>query len=157
MKKRILDFKEDKAQLNLQKVLGQILFFPPNVAGWPGGRNWVDSATLMLRMNFPTRIVQGGGLDIRPKPEFEDAPEDENVLKSKKKAEVISDWSKIVNVFKNVKKEELTETVLQYFIQAPKNNIDTALIEQYIDNSTDEKRIISTVGIVMSLPEFQLI
>ncbi len=152
-----LNFKEDKAQLNLQKVLGQILFFPPNVAGWPGGRNWVDSATLMLRMNLPTRIVQGGGLDIRPKPEFEDAPEDENVLKSKKKAAVISDWSKIVNVFKSVKKEELTETVLQYFIQSPKDNIDTALIEQYIDNSTEEKRIISTVGIVMSLPEFQLI
>ncbi|MBP9881459.1 MAG: DUF1800 domain-containing protein, partial [Chitinophagales bacterium] len=65
--KRLLNigFKDDKAQLVVQKVLGQVLFFPPNVAGWPGGKNWVDSSTLTLRMNIPTRIVEGGGFDIR--------------------------------------------------------------------------------------------
>lgn len=152
-----LEFKEDKAQLNLQKVLGQVLFFPPNVAGWPGGRNWVDSSTLLLRMQIPTRIIKGGGFDIRPKPEFEDAPEDDIALHTSKKAEVRSDWSAIVNHFNKVPKEELTASILYAFIQSPLDHVDRVLIDRYVDNSSDEKRILSTIGIVMSLPEFQLI
>ncbi|MGL5888294.1 MAG: DUF1800 domain-containing protein, partial [Bacteroidia bacterium] len=39
--KRLLKLTtEDKQVLALQDVLGQTLFFPPNVAGWKGGRNW---------------------------------------------------------------------------------------------------------------------
>jgi hypothetical protein len=33
-------------------TLGQIPFFPPNVAGWPGGRAWINPATLLLRGNY---------------------------------------------------------------------------------------------------------
>jgi len=62
-----------------------------------------------------------------------------------------------VNTFKNVKKEELTDAVIAAFVQSPKEAIDKSLIEKYIDHSSDENRIISTIGIVMSLPEFQLI
>ena len=32
--------------------LGQRLFFPPNVAGWAGGRTWINPATLLIRGNF---------------------------------------------------------------------------------------------------------
>jgi Protein of unknown function (DUF1800) len=31
--------------------LGQSLFFPPNVAGWPSGRSWINPATLLVRGN----------------------------------------------------------------------------------------------------------
>ncbi len=152
-----LDFKEKKGLFNVQKVLGQVLFFPPNVAGWPGGRNWVDSSTLTLRMNIPARIIKGGGFDIRPKPEFEDAPVDEAALKAKKRAEVISDWSKLVSTFKSVKQEEIIATLIPYFIQCSDTAIDKDLIAKYIDGSSVEKTIISTIGAIMSLPEFQLI
>jgi hypothetical protein len=33
-------------------TLGQSLFFPPNVAGWAGGRSWINPATLLARSNF---------------------------------------------------------------------------------------------------------
>ena len=39
----------------LQRTLmsmGQILFDPPNVAGWPGGTAWIDSTTLLERRTF---------------------------------------------------------------------------------------------------------
>lgn len=152
-----LDFRERKGLLNIQKVLGQVLFFPPNVAGWPGGRSWVDSSTLTLRMNFPTRVIKGGGFEIRPKPEFEDAPMDETTLKAKKRADVVSDWSKLVAAFKSVDDDKLTETVIAYLIQCPTTAIDTQLIDKYVDHSTKEKAIISTISSIMSLPEFQLI
>ena len=83
--------------------------------------------------------------------------EREKNFERKKKAEVYSDWSKIVSSLKNVKNEDLTSVVIESFIQSPTSKIDRMLIENYIDRSTDEKRIISTVGLVMSLPEFQLI
>jgi len=30
------------SQLVLQRLLGQLLFYPPMWAGWPGGANWID-------------------------------------------------------------------------------------------------------------------
>lgn len=33
-------------------ALGQELFYPPNVAGWNGGRSWINPATLFDRGNF---------------------------------------------------------------------------------------------------------
>src|SRR5437588_3576006 len=32
--------------------MGQMLFYPPNVAGWPAGASWVNSSTLLNRINF---------------------------------------------------------------------------------------------------------
>lgn len=39
--------------------LGQELFYPPNVKGWPGGREWIDTNTLMLRCNIPAYVMLG--------------------------------------------------------------------------------------------------
>jgi uncharacterized protein (DUF1800 family) len=32
--------------------MGQVLYYPPNVAGWPGGSSWINSSTLLSRINF---------------------------------------------------------------------------------------------------------
>lgn len=40
--------------------LGQDLFYPPNVFGWPGGRAWMTSRALIGRANFATALVAGG-------------------------------------------------------------------------------------------------
>ena len=37
--------------------MGQRLFFPPSVAGWPGGANWLTSGTMIARQNFLTRLL----------------------------------------------------------------------------------------------------
>ena len=39
--------------------LGQDLFNPPNVFGWPGGRSWLTSRTLIGRANFASALVNG--------------------------------------------------------------------------------------------------
>jgi uncharacterized protein (DUF1800 family) len=38
--------------------LGQMPFFPPNVKGWSGGRTWIDSSTLLGRVNLVRAITQ---------------------------------------------------------------------------------------------------
>ncbi len=42
--------------------LGQDLFNPPNVGGWPGGRSWLSARSLIGRVNFATALVDGRGV-----------------------------------------------------------------------------------------------
>ena len=39
--------------------LGQILYNPPNVAGWEGGRSWINTSTLLARYNVAGAILKG--------------------------------------------------------------------------------------------------
>jgi hypothetical protein len=39
--------------------LGQDLFYPPNVFGWPGGRTWITSRSVIGRTNFASALVNG--------------------------------------------------------------------------------------------------
>jgi uncharacterized protein (DUF1800 family) len=39
--------------------LGQDLFYPPNVGGWPGGRSWLSSRSLIGRANFAAALIEG--------------------------------------------------------------------------------------------------
>ena len=38
--------------------LGQALFAPPNVKGWPGGEAWINSSTLLARKSFLERLFR---------------------------------------------------------------------------------------------------
>ena len=40
-------------------TMSQIPFEPPNVAGWPGGGAWLNSATIFARLNFINRLAAG--------------------------------------------------------------------------------------------------
>jgi uncharacterized protein (DUF1800 family) len=39
--------------------LGQDLFYPPNVGGWPGGRSWLTTRALIGRANYAAALVEG--------------------------------------------------------------------------------------------------
>jgi uncharacterized protein (DUF1800 family) len=39
--------------------LGQELFFPPNVGGWPGGRSWLTGRAVVARANFAAALAAG--------------------------------------------------------------------------------------------------
>ncbi len=46
--------------------LGQNLFAPPNVKGWPGGEAWINSTTLLARKQFLDRVFRSEA--ARPAP-----------------------------------------------------------------------------------------
>ena len=50
--------------LFVSKQLGQDLFAPPNVKGWPGGDAWINSATLLARKQFLERLFRAQ--EMRP-------------------------------------------------------------------------------------------
>ncbi|WP_084072622.1 DUF1800 domain-containing protein [Pandoraea pulmonicola] len=57
---REFDIGYDDPQMLAQqmRVLGQDLFRPPNVKGWPGGDAWIDSTTLLARKQFVERMFR---------------------------------------------------------------------------------------------------
>ena len=52
------DAKGFVASANAMAPMGQVLFYPPNVAGWPGGTSWINSSTLLNRINFANAAAQ---------------------------------------------------------------------------------------------------
>ncbi|HXC53490.1 MAG TPA: DUF1800 family protein [Candidatus Limnocylindrales bacterium] len=38
--------------------MGMYLFEPPNVAGWPGGKRWITTGTLVSRLDFARQIAE---------------------------------------------------------------------------------------------------
>ena len=40
-------------------LMGQNLFFPPSVKGWDGGRSWINTSTLFVRMNIANFLLTG--------------------------------------------------------------------------------------------------
>jgi uncharacterized protein (DUF1800 family) len=45
--------------ITAQQQLGQILFMPPNVAGWDWGQGWINTNTLLTRYNLAGFITKG--------------------------------------------------------------------------------------------------
>jgi hypothetical protein len=44
--------------------LGQDLFYPPNVGGWPGGRSWITTRSAIGRANFAAALVDGAHVGL---------------------------------------------------------------------------------------------
>jgi uncharacterized protein (DUF1800 family) len=149
-----LEFKKPKTQLEVQKALGQVLFFPPNVSGWKGNTNWIDSASLLLRLSIPQYIVNGTPIKLKSKPHFEENPDEQ--VETIENDKVESDWKELIAAFGNVSEEKLTDTLFENFIQCGPKNIDKEVVKVNANLSKD-KRLVQTMANVMSLPEFQLI
>lgn len=129
-----------------QKLLGQMLLFPPNVAGWPSGKSWIDSSTLMLRLQIP-QIWSG----LRPM-EYS-AKEDDDMdmgmksrdalIKSFKSPNITIDWLAVEKAFKNKNPGD-------YLIQ------NTELIDMKTVNQFSDQSVKMNIINLMSTPEYQL-
>ncbi|NJL11648.1 MAG: DUF1800 domain-containing protein [Microscillaceae bacterium] len=68
-KNLFMQFVSPEGPIFIQKVLGQMLFNPPNVAGWPGGRAWIDSSTLLFRLRLPEVLYRLAEIEVEVKDE----------------------------------------------------------------------------------------
>ncbi len=56
----------DPSALRSLPAMGQILFHPPNVAGWPGGESWLTSQTMIVRENFVVALMNSQAMAQSP-------------------------------------------------------------------------------------------
>jgi uncharacterized protein (DUF1800 family) len=152
-----MELERPEAQLLFERALGQILFYPPNVAGWPGGKNWIDSSALMLRMRLPQIFTNADEITVQPKND-DDIMMGMEGLDSKPKnrqLNVTIDWNVVIKVFDTTKREYLLGK-LRLFVLQTKNDIPAGILSKYADNSSRESYIKSTIVELMSTPEYQL-
>jgi uncharacterized protein (DUF1800 family) len=158
---RILPMKVENKTIFLlmQNLMGQLLFYPPNVAGWPGGKNWIDSSSLMLRLRIPAMIIDTQELDMSPKTDDDQqmGMADMNKKPGGQKQLIRADieWEKYISRFSRVSREALLPALSKLLLQTTNTNI-TGVIEKHIDASSRENFIRSATIRLMSTPEYQL-
>ncbi len=163
-----MTLENEEALIVLQRLLGQMLFYPPNVAGWPGGKTWIDSSTLMMRMRIPRLIndedemnvapkddddqmmgrKSGGSLSVNPKSKYK-------LGKGAKPIHASVDWKPYVSYFEKTEREKLVNAMSGILLQT-KTAVDTSVIKQYADESGRDSFIRSATIQIMSTPEYQL-
>ena len=163
-----MTFERDEALLLLQRALGQLLFYPPNVAGWPGGKTWIDSSTLMMRMRIPQMLNDRDEFNVTPKADDDqmmgrknDVNEDPKAtaMKSMKRLnkplQVNIDWTLYTKNYESIPREALLANITGILLQV-KSQVSADLVVQYSDNSGRENFIKTATLQVMSTPEYQL-
>jgi uncharacterized protein (DUF1800 family) len=157
-----MKLENEEALMLLQRVLGQMLFYPPNVAGWPGGKSWIDSSTLMMRMRIPKLINDIDEMNVKPKDDDDQmmGRSDNEKMKGYGPArrQMINaniDWSLYVKKFENTEKEKLVDSISKILLQT-KSGVSNDIIKQYTDTDSRESFIKTATMQIMSTPEYQL-
>jgi uncharacterized protein (DUF1800 family) len=163
-----MTLENENSLLVLQRILGQVLFYPPNVAGWPGGRTWIDSSTLMMRMRIPQLINDEDEMNVTPKDDDDQMMgrkdnEEKGIKKSNAGAKALKkqqinanvDWDMFINSLAKVQRENLVEAMSKVLLQV-KPAVAPDMIRQYADESGRENFIKSATIQIMSTPEYQL-
>ena len=145
-------FSEPQPQVFIQRTLGQLLLYPPNVAGWPGGRNWIDSSSLLFRMKLPDYIFKNAIVAIQAK---EDGDVNVQTFERKEgnKFTTQVDWAGFEQAFAKTPPAQLPDAIAACLLPWPLTPDQRKLLTQPA-TATNPIRQMATM--MMSFPEFQL-
>jgi len=148
-------FIDKEPVLYIQKVLGQVLFYPPNVAGWPGGRNWIDSSSLLFRMQLPNLMAGVTAPKIKAK-ESGDV-NDQTVKRKGENAKINVDWDKWTKRFEKTEEDKLPYLLAEELLAVqPGEKVMNLVITKHKEISDRTERIRKLTLAIMGLPEYQI-
>lgn len=145
------EFANPTALRLVQKSLGQVLFNPPNVAGWPGGKNWIDNSTLLLRLNLPVFLLQAADADLSAKADLDTVQKQRRLrtLEAQIDLTVLEKWLGPVQPVQAARK------LSEYLLVRPAKIPD--LLESELARNGNTRRTLPMMLVgLMSLPEYQL-
>jgi uncharacterized protein (DUF1800 family) len=152
---RTLDikFEEGQSVIYLQKLLGQVLFYPPGVNGWPENTEWIDSSSLTIRTQLASILLKDEPLNVNAK-EDGDVNTEHLSKNSKSKINAKADLTALKDLNKH-DQEQLVEVLTNQLIQVP---INDHLIRYLIKEikKENEGRLRHALVKILSLPEYQL-
>jgi len=144
-----IQFQINKQLLYLQKVLGQQLLNPVNVAGWKGGQSWIDTNTLMFRLKLPSILLNNAVISLEGISEFEDTYEEYLKNRQSKKGylKINQNWVVFEENYKSLTAEEMQKNIISSTISP-----NAKMLLDEIEFSNHKDYCIQ----LMSLPEYQL-
>ena len=149
---------------NAMRQMGQILFAPPNVKGWDGGKTWISTSTLLFRYNFANYLINGdsmlppGAAAARVKaagPGFRMQPEE--LAEQIKRAPI--DITKIVPDKLREKPKDLVDFLSARFFQDRPSEKEASAFVQYLEArkpDISDETMRGLIHLMMSTPQFQL-
>ena len=153
-----MELENDEIQLLLQAALGQILLYPPSVAGWPGGTNWIDSSSLLLRLRLPQLVAMAEPFEWQPKADDDVnmgkmARENPTPNRFKIKGEIA--WEPLFTALGQITRESMADTLLQTLLST--NQLPTVASLKNSNSLPSKNAQIQLCTIaIMSTPEYQL-
>jgi len=145
------EMNEKRTYLFLQKALGQRLFDPPNVAGWPGGKSWIDNSTLMLRLNLVNYLYGKTEVNFKVKDELETKRKGQAF----KKINGHIDFNDLLANFDKGEQKDIFEQLSLFFLQTNRSP-KKATIDPFVIKANNEDYIKSVALRLMTLPEYQM-
>ncbi len=125
------------------EAMGQLLFAPPNVKGWSGGKAWLNTATILARNSFAKRLAVG---DAPSKP---GSPPAHGDVSSVLRRDKITDPSRAVDL--------LVDVHLQGDVtKAARLRLVSFLAEGKLKDEAFHQRAREAVLALWTMPEFQL-
>jgi uncharacterized protein (DUF1800 family) len=150
---------------NAMRQMGQILFAPPNVKGWDGGKSWITTSTLLFRYNFANYLINGDailqrGALARGKPSdpgFRWRVQRQQLAEQIKRAPI--DISRLVpNELRN-KSGELVDLLSARLFQNRLPEKEAKTFVQFLETrkpDTSDQTMRELLHLMMSTPQFQL-
>ncbi len=112
------------------RQMGQVPFAPPNVRGWPGGRIWINTSTLFVRVNTAAKLVDGKLPRVDAAKFADDAP-------SHDPAAVVDYW-------------------VDRLVQRPVADDKKRTLAATFGGKSREQDVRTMIQLIVAMPEFQL-
>lgn len=142
-------FEREKDLIKMQRLLGQTLLDPPNVAGWKGDKAWIDANTIMVRLKLPSVIFNNAIISLKEQGDFNDSFREKYFKRNKGKLpfKTMPEWEVFLDNFKLVETENLQDYIIQGSI-----NSGTSDYLKTLNKKSKQDYCIQ----LMSLPEYQM-
>ncbi len=122
--------------------MGQVPLMPPNVKGWPGGRQWINTSTLFVRYN--TALWLAGGEAVKSNRPLMDA------------ANRINKVQPGVQISVKGTKDQIVQEWIDRLIQRPISDDRKSILLDAVGNNPTETSVRGMIKLILSMPEYQL-
>lgn len=147
---------------NAMRQMGQILFAPPNVKGWDGGKAWINTSTLLFRYNFANYLINGDAMHANVQPgrkQGGDLGFRGHTLAAELQREPI-DVSKFIPAELREKPAELVAHLSRRFFGQKLPAAETETFTRYLASrapDTSDETMRALLHLMLSTPNYQLI
>jgi uncharacterized protein (DUF1800 family) len=156
------DLPAPRVAQNAMRQMGQILFAPPNVKGWDGGKTWISTSTLLFRYNFANYLINGDAI-LPPGAPQRRPGGDLGFIRPAQLAEQVRrepiDVSKLAPTDLRDKPRELVDRLSARLFQSPPPEKETDTFVQYLEArkpDMSDQTMRGLLHLMMSTPQFQL-
>jgi len=156
---RITQIQFDNAisAIKIQQRLGQELFKPPNVSGWPSGRAWLDLSTISERLNLSNELLLNKSIRHQNKTRQISTESIElEIDKGNEETKVSVNLKPIMKLIANTNQGKKAERLMQILYPASHLNLNNMISrlnnKKYIRKSSIQVLLLR----LLTQPEYQL-